>query len=209
MWYKDFSISISSTSGYMLQKPHRLFTDGRSRKQGWEKRLLFIFILTSPCRHSSPSVASSHYIQILDRAQISALSPCSVVFSRVFPGLDPCHTTSGIAVCQLHKPPSKNLSSCMGLLSQHPCNLSAIHRMIALYLTKAWSCFPRLIFSTYPRGWDYTAAGLEIQSTLNGLLTHSISTNMAVESLATSCTKTVSPHLPHSGFLHPTCGDLH
>lgn len=105
----------------MLQKPHRHCTDGGSRRQGREKRLLFIFILTSPCRHSSPSVAFSYYIETLDRAQISALPCCSRIVSIVVLGLRPCPTTSGIAVHQLHKPPGKNLSSCMGLLSQRAC----------------------------------------------------------------------------------------
>lgn len=53
--------------------------------------------------------------------------------------------------------------------------------MIALYLTKAWSDFPRLVFSTYQRGWDYTAAGLAIQSKLNRLLTQGIAVKYGSE----------------------------
>lgn len=53
--------------------------------------------------------------------------------------------------------------------------------MIALYLTKAWSYFPRLVFSTDQHGWDYTAAGLAIQSKLNRLLTHSLAVKYGSE----------------------------
>lgn len=102
---------------FILQKPHRHCKDGGSRRQCWDQSPLFIFILILPCRHSYPLVAFSHYVQILDRAQISALPPCS----RVVLELHPCPTTSGFAVCQLHEPPGKNLSTCMGLVSQHAC----------------------------------------------------------------------------------------
>lgn len=53
-------------------------------------------------------------------------------------------------------------------------HLPARHRTIVLYLTTAWSYFPRLVFSIYQCGWDYTAAGLAIQSKLSRLLTRSI-----------------------------------
>lgn len=88
-------------------------------------------------------------------------------------------------------------------------HLPASHRMIALYLTKSWSYFLRLAFSTYKHGWDYTAADLEIQSKLNRLLTHSIAANMAAECLATFSStahpERVGLYLLHSGFLQPAC----
>jgi len=88
-------------------------------------------------------------------------------------------------------------------------HLPASHRMIALYLTKAGPYLPRLVFSTHQRGWDYISTVLAIQHKLNGLLTHSIAANLAVECLATSSstahTERVGLYLLHSGLLQPTC----
>lgn len=131
--------SCSSISGALCFRNHKGIVDGRSRRQGQEKRLLFLFILALPCRHSSLSIASLNYVQMPDRAQICALSFCSRVLSGVVPELHQSATTSGTAVCQLRGPPGRNLSSCMGLLIPTRLHLPASHRAIALFLTEAWS----------------------------------------------------------------------
>lgn len=173
--------SCSSISGALCFRNHKGIVDGRSRRQGQEKRLLFIFILASPCRHSSLSIASLNYVQMPDRAQIRALSFCSRVLPGVVPELHQSTTTSGTAVCQLRGPPGRNLSSCMGLLSQHAC--------ICLQATERLRCFaPRpghIVFSTDQHGWDYTAAGLATQSKTNRLLIHSVAASTAAKCLAT------------------------
>lgn len=147
-------------------------------------------------------------MQTLESTQISVLPPCSRVFSSVVRG---CHALPQVVLVYV---------SCMNLQAKKPpflhrlvittcLHLPASHRMIALYLTKSWSYFPRLAFSTYQHGWDYTAAGLAIQSKLNRLLTHSIAANMAVECLATFSStahpERVGLYLLHSGFLQPAC----
>lgn len=119
----------------------------------------------------------------------------------------PCHKWYGcVSAAQTSRQKSLLLH---GLFITTCLHMSASHRMLALYLIKAWSYFPGFMFSTYQRGWDYTAAGLAIQSKLNGLLTHSIAANMAAEYLATSSstadTERVGPYLLRSGFLQPMC----
>lgn len=129
-WFQEMQCSSPALAS---QKSQDHSKDEENRRQGWEKRLIFIFIIfTLPCRHSFPSAASSCYIQTPDRAQISALPPCSRVSSSIVLQFHPCPATNGIAVRQLHEPSGKNLSSCMGLLSQTYLHLPANHRVTAL-----------------------------------------------------------------------------